>query len=246
MKTPLGAALKARKLLRGISINTCCSEFLEIISNSGLDWAFIDQEHSALDFADLRLILQILQPELYSVIRLVDQSEHSVKKCLDLGADGIIIPQIHNAKELEQIIQFAKYTPLGNRSVGLYRAQQYGKSFKQYLSQANDSTAVIALIENVEAVKNISEIVKVTGLSAIYIGPADLSASLGVIGQTDHPLVLEAIEAVRSAAVSQQLSIGIYANSTEQQLELNAQGYNLFSLATDITMFESALRKIAQ
>jgi 2-keto-3-deoxy-L-rhamnonate aldolase RhmA len=245
MKTSLGAALKKRDLLRGISINTCCPEFLEIIANSSLDWAFIDQEHSALDFADLRTILQILQPELYSIIRLVDQSEHTVKKCLDLGADGIIIPQIHNAQELEKIIQFAKYTPLGNRSVGLYRAQQYGQSFKEYLSHANDSTAVIALIENVEAVKNISEIVAVAGLSAIYIGPADLSASLGVIGEVNHPLVLEAIESVRCAAVSQQLSIGIYANSPEQQVELSSKGYNLFSLATDITMFESALRKIA-
>ena len=241
----LGKLLKERKTLCGINVSLACPETLEIISDAGFDWAFIDYEHSAFDLADIRLILQLFKNKLFSVVRLPDQSETNIKKILDLGADGIIIPQIRSAEEVRKVLQYSKYPPQGARSVGLYRAQDYGKNFDSYISTANENVAVIALIEHIDAVNDIDNICSVPGLSAIYLGPYDLSASLGVTGKINDEKVVSAIEIVRKSALKHNLSLGIFTQDPKKVPELFETGYNFLTCGVDLVLFANAISQIA-
>ena len=241
MKDSFGKALSEKRLLAGINVQSAAPDYLEIIADSSADWAFIDCEHSAITLPELRLILQLFSKRVYSAVRIADQSETNVKQALDLGADGLIIPQINSADQLEKIISFSKYYPQGQRSVGSFRAHGYGKVFDNYLQKANEDTAIIALIENIEGVKNIESIVKVAGLSAVFVGPFDLSASLGLPGKVNEQVVQDAIEKIRVACVAANLSLGIYCGDPQKAAALHASGYNFLSYGSDLGLFSAAL-----
>ncbi len=241
MKESFGKALSAKHLLAGLNVQCSAAEYLEVIACSGLDWAFIDCEHSAITLPELRLVLQLFRNRIYAAVRIADQSETAIKQALDLGADGLIIPQVNSAEQLEKIISYSKYFPVGQRSVGSFRAHGYGKSFESYLQCANEDTAIIALIENIEGVRNIDSIVRVPGLSAVFIGPFDLSASLGLPGKVNEPVVQDAIERIRLACVSVDISLGIYCADPSKSVALRANGYNLLSYSSDLGLFSAAL-----
>jgi 2-dehydro-3-deoxyglucarate aldolase len=241
MKESFGKALSERRLLAGINVQSAAAEYLEIIAGSGVDWAFVDCEHSAITLSDLRLVLQLFSGRVYAAVRIADQTETAIKQALDLGADGLIIPQVNSAEQLQKIISYSKYYPLGQRSVGSFRAHGYGKQFEDYLQHANQNTAIIALIENVEGVKNIESIVRVPGLSAVFVGPFDLSASLGLPGKVNEQIVQDAIEKIRLACVAVGLSLGIYCADPQKADPLHAKGYNFLSYGSDLGLFSMAL-----
>src|SRR5206468_8793453 len=142
-----------------------------------------DLEHAPLSLERAQQLIQAVAGQAGTVIRVPWNDAVHIKRALDLGCDGVIVPQVRTAEEARQAVAAAKYPPAGVRSVGIARAQQYGMKLQEYVVSANDKVAVMVQIEHVDAVPHINEIIGVSGVDAIVIGPYDLSASMGRPGE---------------------------------------------------------------
>jgi 2-dehydro-3-deoxyglucarate aldolase len=236
--------LTLNKPVIGTLVSTGSTEVAEALSLCGFEWLFIDVEHSVLDNAAAQHIIQAAAPRSYGVIRLSDNSTEHFKKALDTGCDGVIVPMIKSVADAERAVSFAKYTPLGNRSVGLARAQSYGLNFDDYLSSANARIALVLQIEHIDAVEHVEEIIAIPGVDAIFIGPYDLSASMGLLGQTSAPEVVEAIGKVRRACLHAKVPHGTFCMTTDQARDEIAGGGRLIVLGTDM-LFMTGHAKMA-
>jgi 2-keto-3-deoxy-L-rhamnonate aldolase RhmA len=208
-------------------------ELAEIISSCGYDWLFMDGEHGNLSTLDWQRMLQAVAGRSAAIIRVATNSEREIKKMLDIGADGIIAPQVNTADEARHVVACCKYPPQGIRGVGLARAQGYGRNFADYMESANDSIAVIVQAEHIDAVNNIEQIVEVDGIDAVFIGPYDLSASMGLMGQVDHPEVVDAIDRVGRACQQRDISLGYFGTTAESVQDYARKGYHLICAGTD-------------
>jgi 2-dehydro-3-deoxyglucarate aldolase len=204
----------------------------EIMSAVGFDWLFIDAEHAPLEPFQMQALLQGAG-STPCVIRLQAGDEVSIKKALDIGAAGIIVPQVNSADHAKRIVQAAKYAPIGQRGLGIARAHGYGLKVREYMEHANDDTAVIVQAEHRDAVADIRDIVRVDGVDGVLIGPYDLSASLGRPGAVDHPDVTGAIERVRAACAEVKLPIGIFGVTPEAVQPYIARGFTMIVVGVD-------------
>ena len=225
--------LRQNDLLLGTMLTLPSPELAEMISNCGYDWLFMDGEHGNLSTLDWQRMLQAVAGRSAAIIRVATNSEREIKKILDIGADGIIAPQVNTADEARHVVACCKYPPQGIRGVGLARAQGYGRSFADYMETANDSIAVIVQAEHIDAVNNIEQIVEVDGIDAVFIGPYDLSASMGLMGQVDHPEVVEAIDRVGRACQQRDISLGYFGTTAESVQDYVRKGYHLICAGTD-------------
>ena len=225
--------LRHNDLLLGTMLTLPSPELAEMISSCGYDWLFMDGEHGNLSTLDWQRMLQAVAGRSAAIIRVATNSEREIKKILDIGADGIIAPQVNTADEARHVVACCKYPPQGIRGVGLARAQGYGRSFADYMETANDSIAVIIQAEHIDAVNNIDQIVEVDGIDAVFIGPYDLSASMGLMGQVDHPEMVEAIDRVGRACQQRNISLGYFGTTAESVQDYVHKGYHLICAGTD-------------
>jgi 2-keto-3-deoxy-L-rhamnonate aldolase RhmA len=246
MKSSLIQRLNTGNPLLGTVITLPSPEVAEIIISAGFEWLFIDLEHTVIDPRDAQRILQAVPPGAFGVIRIPSLEEGWIKKCLDTGADGIIVPQVRTADDAERAVRFSKYPPAGERSIGISRAHGYGADFEEYVAGANDRTALIIQIEHIDGVGEIDTILKVPGIDCIFIGPYDLSGSMGKTGKVTDPEVLEAVGAVRDAANHAGVPIGIFGASADSVVPYIEQGYTLIAVGMDITIFASSVRGIIE
>ncbi len=160
----------------------------EIMANSGFDWLCIDLEHTVIDFKELQQLIAIISYNNLEVfVRVGANDELIIKKVLDAGANGIIVPLIKNSEDVRRAVEYSLYPPEGKRGVNkLSRAQGYGFDFENYLQKVNKNTKVIAQIEHISAIDDLENILKVKHLYGTIIGPYDLSASLGIPGKFNH------------------------------------------------------------
>jgi len=238
MNAQFKARLKAGDPLIGIIQSLGCPEVTEIVALSGFDWVFIDLEHSALDVGPAMRLLQVCPPHCPGIVRVPAVDEAWTKRLLDSGASGIIFPLVNSVEQAARAVALCRYPPAGTRGVGISRAQGYGLKFKEYVDTANHEMVVILQIEHHEAVKNIEQIVKVPGIDALFIGPYDLSGSLGKIGQVDDAQVQEQIEKVRLTAQAAGVPLGIFTADPASVPGLIDKGYTLVALGID-TLFLS-------
>ncbi|HEY0604091.1 MAG TPA: aldolase/citrate lyase family protein [Herpetosiphonaceae bacterium] len=215
----------------------------EILALSGVDWLFIDAEHSVFATAELQAALQAAGT-VPSLIRLASVAEEPIKKALDIGAAGIIAPQVNSAAQAEQIVRWAKYAPQGARGVGIGRAHGYGLRLQDYIATANQRTVVVVQAEHIDAVNQIEAIVQVAGVDAVLIGPYDLSASMGRIGEVEHPEVVQAIEHVTAACLGTGVRLGIFGVSAEAVQPYIARGYTLIVAGVDTLFLAAGARKV--
>ncbi|MGB5746978.1 MAG: aldolase/citrate lyase family protein [Desulfobacterales bacterium] len=228
-------------VLVGTLITIPSAEVAEILAAVGFDWLFIDTEHSPFNAQGAQTILQAAGQSCACVVRVPANDEVWIKKALDIGADGIIAPQVNSAADAEAIVRMCKYPPGGTRGVGIGRAHKYGLGFNEYMERANSEIAVILQAETTEALKNISEIVKVPGIDAIFIGPYDLSASLGKMGQLTDPEVKQAMETIAKACKNAGVRLGIFAATAETVAPFIQQNFTLLAIGTDgLHMAQSA------
>ena len=225
--------LRQNDLLLGTMLTLPSPELAEMISSCGYDWLFMDGEHGNLSTLDWQRMLQAVAGRSAAIIRVATNSEREIKKILDIGADGIIAPQVNTADEARHVVACCKYPPQGIRGVGLARAQGYGRDFAEYMETANDNIAVIVQAEHIDAVNNIDEIVQVEGIDAVFIGPYDLSASMGLMGQVEHPEVVEAIDRVGRACQRRDISLGYFGTTAESVQDYVHKGYHLICAGTD-------------
>jgi 2-dehydro-3-deoxyglucarate aldolase len=217
-------------------------EVAEMLSKCGFDWFFMDGEHSALSTLDWQRMIQAVGGRCANIIRVHENSESAIKKLLDIGADGIIAPKINTAEEAVAIVSWCKYPPSGERGVGLARAQGYGLDFADYMETANDQIAVILQAEHIDAVNNIDNIVEVPGIDCIFIGPYDLSASMGKMGQVDNPDVVAAIAKVKEACDRKNIAVGYFGVNVASVQPYIEAGYSLICAGVDAGLLtQSAL-----
>ena len=211
----------------------------ELMAEAGFDWLFIDAEHSTLSTSEMQALLQGAGATP-CVIRLSSGDEVPIKKALDIGAAGIIAPQVNSADHATRIVQAAKYAPLGQRGLGIARAHRYGLKIREYMRSANEDTAVIVQAEHRDAVANIHDIVKVNGVDGVLIGPYDLSASLGRPGAVDHPEVRDAITRVKNACKEAQIPIGIFGINAEAVRPYIEDGFTMIVAGVDSVLLANA------
>ena len=207
----------------------------ELLSGSGYDWFFIDAEHGTFSTEDIQNVVRGAG-DTPCLVRLASSDSLSVKKALDVGAAGIIAPMVNSVETAEEIVSAAKYSPEGTRGVGLGRAQRYGFGFNEYLETSNDNVIVILQAEHIDAVDNIDSIAKVTGVDGVLLGPYDLSASMGLIGQIDHPSVQNAIARVEASCKANNKSLGIFGVSADAVRPFIERGFNLIVAGVDTVM----------
>ncbi len=246
MKLRFRKELLSGKKLIGTLVSLPSASVTEILCDAGFDWLFIDGEHSPLTIGDIQSMLQAAGDRCSCVVRIPANDEIFIKQILDVGASGIIAPHVNTAEIAEQVVRFAKYPPSGERSVGVARASAYGFQFADYVKNANDQLAVVVQIEHVEAARNIESILDVDGVDAAFIGPYDLSASMGKPGKISDPEVQGYIRKIREACEQRKKPIGIFAISVEDARPYIDQGYGLVAVGVDTMMLGQTAQDIVK
>ncbi len=232
------ARLAAGEKLYGTMITLPTPATAEVLADCGFDWFFIDGEHGPLGTAEIISILQAVSHKVACLVRVPEAAEVPIKQVLDIGAHGIIVPQVNTPAQAADVVRWAKYSPIGSRGVGLARAHGYGATFADYIENANDDTIVMVQAEHATAVKNIDEIVSLPGIDAIQLGPYDLSASMGKMGQINDPEVVAAIERTLAACQKVGLPVGCFGVSPDACRADMERGCTLVTAGVD-TMFLS-------
>lgn len=225
--------LQAGEVLLSTLVSLPSPEVVELLSKLDFDWLFIDGEHGSFGTLEMQRMLQACNQNTPCLIRVASNDLVEIKRALDIGAAGIIVPQINNADEAQAAIRAAKYPTRGNRGVGLARAHEYGLSFGEYLSSADEDTCVVIQAETSGAIDDIENIVQLDGVDAILIGPYDLSANLGYTGELDHPEVVSAISKVERACKQADVKLGYFGVNAEAVLPYKEKGFTLLTIGVD-------------
>jgi 2-dehydro-3-deoxyglucarate aldolase len=231
-------------LLVGTMITLATPEVAELMAMVGFDWLFLDAEHGVFEARDLQAALQGAGAATPCIVRVSAAAEVPIKKALDIGAAGIIVPQVNSAAQAEQVVRLAKYATAGVRGVGVGRAHGYGLQMAAYLASANERVAVIIQAEHIDAVTNIEAIVQVAGIDAVLIGPYDLSASVGRMGQLDHPDVTQAIDHVTMVCRAAGVRLGAFGVSAEAIRPYLDRGYTLIVAGVDTMLLGQAAKAL--
>jgi 2-keto-3-deoxy-L-rhamnonate aldolase RhmA len=247
MKGNLKSRLKKGDHMLGTALTITSPEISEILSQVGFDWLWIDMEHGPFDLTQTQRMIQAMRPGCASVVRTPWNDSVWIKRILDIGCEGLIVPQIKTAAEAEAAVRACKYPPDGIRSVAVARANNYGLTFEDYMKLANEDTAIILQVEHEEGVMNIDTITKTKGIDAIMVGPYDLSASLGLIGQVRHPKVKDAIDKVKSECLDRGLAVAIVADSPQLARDFMEEGFSMVGLGVDcIYLWMAAKQAISE
>ncbi len=242
--TTFRSRLKSREPLYGTMVTLANASTAEILSRIGFDWLFVDGEHGPLDTGDVLSILQAVDGRAACLVRVPAIDEVAIKKVLDLGADGVIVPQVNTPEQAADVVRFARYAPQGSRGVGLARAHGYGLNFADYVATANDRVSVVVQAEHISAVDNIERIVQVAGIDAVLLGPYDLSASMGKMGQVDDPEVLAAIDRVTRACQSAGIPLGYFGVTAKAVQPYLERGYSLIVAGVDTLLLGVAAKRL--
>jgi 2-dehydro-3-deoxyglucarate aldolase len=236
--------LRAGESLIGTMVTLPTAATAEILADAGFDWLFVDAEHGPLDTADILGILQAVGHRVPCIVRVPQCDEAWIKRVLDLGAQGILGPQTNTPETVAEVVQYARYAPIGSRGVGLARAHGYGFQFDEYVASANRHVAVIVQAEHKVAVENIDAIVAVAGIDAVLLGPYDLSASFGKMGQINDPEVTAAIDRVVTTCKSAGIPTGSFGVTADAIREYREQGISLLCAGVDVLFMGGGARRM--
>lgn len=209
----------------------------ETFARAGFDFIAIDMEHSSISIEQGQRIIAASQSEGVPCLpRPVSHSNDWIKPLLESGADGLVVQMVNTEQEVKDIIRNFYYPPVGNRSYGVNRAQSYGFDFDQYVENWNSSASFIIQIESIEAVNNINNLLSFDEVDGVMIGPMDLSGSLGVPGNTDHPDVVKAASKVIEACEKFGKSCGTQISDANEESinSLFSMGYTYAILGSDL------------
>lgn len=210
---------------------------VEIFGQAGFDFVIIDMEHGPLCPENAQDLVRAAElTGTTPIIRVTANDPGQIARALDIGAQGVQIPHISSRAEAERAVQAAKFAPQGERGVCRFvRAARYSASDRfTYFEKANQETLVIAMVEGLEGVHNIQEIISTPGIDVLFVGPYDLSQSLGLTGQTDHPSVEEKLREVIAAAKEVGVAVGSFADTVELAAKYRRLGIQYISYSVDV------------
>ncbi len=249
----LKVSLQKKELSTGTWLTIPHRAVVEIFGKSGFDWVVIDLEHAPIDIEQTaELIAHIQGNGMQALVRVTKNEEAIIKRVLDAGADGIVVPMIKSKQEAEKAVSFTYYPPLGSRGVGLNRAQHYGEGFESYKKWLNDNIVIIAQIEHIDAIENLDEILSVEGIDGTIIGPYDLSGSMGYPGDYNRPDVKDALQSYKTKVNEANKPLGYHVIESDASFSIEKiqQGYSLIAFSIDFFFLgdraKSELKKIKE
>ena len=223
--------LRNSDFLSSTMVTINATQVTELLSEAGLDWLFIDGEHGAFSIDALQNLLQAAN--IPALLRVSHANRIAVRNALDVGAAGIIVPQVNSAQLAQDIVSWCRYPPTGVRGVGLARAHRYGFEFEDYLKSASEETVIIVQAEHKDAIPEIEAIASVEGIDGILIGPYDLSASYGKAGMIDDAEIQDAMDTICHACLSSNKILGFFGMNVDAVMPWIERGATLITVGVD-------------
>lgn len=216
----------------------------EIAVGLGLDWIVIDGEHGHLDWSEIVAHLRATtRSDTVALVRLAELNGGAIKRALDLGADGVVIPWMESTEQLREAVAFAKYPPEGKRGIGAERATAWGQAFVEHTREANDQVLVVPILETVAGVRQAAELAKVSGVDLFFFGPADLSASAGHRGEWEGPGVAQLIVDAKDLLLQAGKQCGVIAKDIADLHRRSSEGFRMIGLGTDAALLIRSVRQ---
>ena len=245
-----GSTLKGLAGTRALKLGHYVGEFTtpgvgHILKNAGCEFVFLDMEHSGMGFEALAGALRFFETaRLPVVVRPAAKSYEHLARALDAGAEGLVPPMMGSAEECRRVLDCMKYTPDGSRGValGIAHDNYTGGNVMEKLKAANQRTSLFALIETREGVENAEAIAALDGVDCLWVGNFDLSSSLGLPGQFDHPDFVRAVDAVIAVARKHGKALGRMAMSVEESVAYARQGFEMICYSGDVWLLGAAVR----
>ena len=216
-----------------------------LLAAGGSEFVFLDTEHSGLGMDSLKSTLQYLEAaSIPALVRPPGRSYENIARALDAGAEGLILPMVGSGDEARRIVQCAKYAPMGARGValGIAHDRYTSGSVAEKLAEGNRRSVLFALVETRQGAENADAIASVDGIDGLWIGHLDLSTSLGIPGQFDHPDYVAAVERIAGAASDNDKSLGRMVETAEEGARLYSRGFDFIAIGTDTQLYANALR----
>jgi 4-hydroxy-2-oxoheptanedioate aldolase len=220
----------------------------EMVGLAGFDWVLIDLEHGAGDEKDVINQLQALEhTKAAALVRVESNEPQRIGRVLDAGAEGIMCPHINTKEEAHQVVHGLRYPPGGHRGIAkMVRAAGFGKNFDDYLAHSNENTLGIVQIETVDALNHLDEIASVDGVDVLFIGPADLTMSMGIFGQFDNPKFKDAVKATVAAAKKAGKATGILIFNPDDYMVYFEMGIRFIGCGSDATFVAEGAKRVAE
>lgn len=242
----LKKSMRSGKVTLGSWITIGHTAIAEIMARMGFDWLTIDMEHSAITLSEAQELIQVIELSGVAPLVRVGKNDPSlIKRVMDAGAHGVIVPMVNTAAEAVRAVAAVKYPPVGSRGVGLARAQGYGLDFESYKNRINRDSVVIVQIEHIDAVRNLEAILSVPGVDGFVVGPYDLSGSMGIPGRFTDPRMKNALTRIMKVAKKFDVARGFHAvppDPGEARKKIR-EGYNFIAFSFDALMLGDAYRR---
>lgn len=238
--------LNNNKCVYGPFMKTSDPMFVEVVGLAGFDFVILDSEHGPVEIDKQQNNIRAAESRnLVPIIRLKDKSENTIARALDIGAYGIQVPQVSTAKEASAIVKYAKFHPYGMRGVCRFvRAADYSAIDRYEYFESSKDNLIILQLEGIDAIKNLDEILKVDGVDILFIGPYDLSQSLGVPGKINDESVIEAMKKIIIKAKKYKKVIGCFVDTIEDLKMWKEMGVQYLSYSVDVGIFYDACKNI--
>ncbi len=220
--------------------------FPVLLANSEYDFFIIDCEHGPFTYREVSdMIAMARRCGVEAIVRIPEIKRECITKYLDMGADGLLIPMVRDADDARRIVDFAKYSPIGNRGISISRAHSnYAPGdMNAYMQQANAHTKLLVQIELCSALEQVEEIAAVEGVSALMVGPSDLGMALDVFPSLDAPVLLDAVERVAKAAAARNLGSGIITGNADLIAHARRAGMNLICCGSELRVLGHGLKE---
>ncbi len=244
----LKQAFREGQTLVGTWLNAANPAMVETIGYAGFDFVMLDTEHSAYDIAGCENLARAADAAGFPcLIRVPENRPTPVARALEYGAQGIVMPHVSSQAEAVEAVRHAHYAPLGVRGAApTIRAARYGQtSWPEYLAQAKAETLVVLQIEGKEGIDSLDAIMSVEGVDVLFVGPFDLSESLGISGLLDHPLLLDTVAGIVQRAREQHIAVGIWMPTPEQLGPWIERGVQMLTVASNDLIFFKACQDFA-
>ena len=226
--------LAAGREVYGLWITLESASIPEMAVALGLDWVVIDAEHGHLDWKEiLEHIRATVRSNTVALVRIAELNCGLIKRVLDIGADGVVVPWVETAEELKKAVAYSHYPPTGKRGIGAERATGWGQCFVQHTSEANQHVIVVPIIESVLAGRNIDALCGVEGVELFFFGPADYSSTAGYCGQWEGPGVASELQRIKDKIRSCGKYCGIVAGTPEDLVARREQGFKMLGIGLD-------------
>lgn len=246
-KNYLKEALMNGKTVFGPFLKFTDPAVVEIMGFAGFDFVIIDQEHGPISIQSAQDMIRAAESvNINPIIRVANNDESLILRALDIGAQGIEIPQINCKSDALRAVNSVKYSPQGDRGVCRYvRAANYSSMDKfKYFKSANKETMIIIHIEGVKGINNLDEILSVSGIDVVFIGPYDLSQSLGIPGKVNDSLVVEKMKEVVLKCKQHKIAVGTFADDVQTAKKWISLGVQYMSFSVDVGILYEASKSI--